>query len=185
VEQQQEFKAEKKRSIQLLETQLVIQKEEIKAIDEKLTDFSLKKNQVQKEIKEMFTRKLYTEIDLRTLECKDLQSKIAALGDGVDHEYHPEMSESNEASRREKIEFTVNEIKHMDNQLRILKEEGKSHIQNLEDGRRSAVEAAGKLDALQSKLEELTSHFDLCTNCSNNESFINRLIVLTEEKVAE
>lgn len=185
MKQQQEFKAEKKRSIQLLETQLVMQKDEIKAIDEKLTDFSLKKNQVQKEIKEMFTRKLYTEIDLRTLECKDLQLKIAALGDGIDHEYHPEMSEGNEASRRERIELTVNEIKNMDNQLRILKEEGESHIKNLEDGRRSAVEAASKLNALQSKLEELTSNFDLCTNCSTIESFFNRLIALTEEKVPE
>lgn len=181
VKQEQEFKAEKKRSIQLLETQLVIQKEEIRVIDEKLTDLSLKKNQVQREIKETFTRKLNTEIDLRTLECKDLRLKIAALDNGDDHEYPPEIIESkDEISRRERIEFTINEIKNMENHLRILKEEGKGHIQNLEDGKRSAVEAAGKLNVLQSKLNELASNFDSCTNCRNNESFFNRLMEITE-----
>ena len=184
VKQQQDCQGEKKRSIQHVQIQIEKQKEEIIAIDEKLAEFLSKKIRVKREIKEIWTRKLNTELDLRTLECQDLQLRIAALKDEDDNNSEKSDQSSDDTTRRERIEFLVNELVNMENELRILKREEEVLLHTIEDGRRSAVEAEGNLHALQAQLEELVTEFNgSCLNCKNNDTFLNRLIGFTEEKV--
>lgn len=189
---QQDIRSEKKRQKDLLSNRLEALEELTRIRNEKLADLSLKKRKLEEiriNIKNSLLNQQRSELQLRTLQCQVLQSKIAALESTGANEFDIS-SNLDEVTQpeNEKIKclFERN-IEELLNELTSLREEEGVIAQDVERVEASLIGVVPCSDNqmvqdLRLELDELESDFKLCLEDKTEELF-NQLVMSAEETV--
>jgi len=173
VKQQKEIRSEKEKQKEILSHCL----EMIKVNNQKLSDLSIGTialETLRSRIRDTNRRKLQFELQLRSLQIKDLEAKMY-LNESVDEVVGI-------AAKDGTIESLKSRIKGMKNELNILREKERTLVRDVELKSQS-LQVFEKVpdqvvQGLQSKIEELETSLQ-----DETEDEFNQLIISTEEKI--
>ncbi len=191
VQLQQRIRLEKKKEIELLSKRLEAVKEVVRINNEKFTELTLKKNKletIQIRINGAAREQLKSELELKTLQCEALKSKIAAFdsiqGNNIDVASNVDevIRSQNEGIKRCELslEETIKKIK-------FLHEEEIVMVRDVERMETSLIgieplSDSQKLQDLRLELDGLQLDFQTCL-ADNTEEMFNKLVISTEETV--
>jgi len=189
---QQDIRSEKKRQKDFLSSRLEALKELTRIRNEKLADLSLKKRKLEEiriNIKNSLLNQQKSELQLRTLQCEVLQSKIAALestganefdiSSNLDEVIQPE-NEKIKCLFERKIEELLNELTSLREEEGVIAQD----VERVEASLIGVVPCSDNqmVQDLRLELDELESDFKLCLEDKTEELF-NQLVMSAEETV--
>ena len=176
IHHQNQLRDEKKRKIQTVIHQLDVMEEKAKVADIVLKNLSAKKRTLQTKILETTKRMLLLEAALRETEDRSNSTPPNETGERTKTE------QIMRSLALEKTKRSENEVKKMQDELEILREEGKNLDEDYDVAKGSLDGANQVLQDFQSQLEELESDLQPLLESIVGDQ-LNKLVVSTEEKV--
>ena len=191
VQLQQRIRLEKKKEIELLSKRLEAVKEVVRINNEKFTELTLKKNKletIQIRINGAAREQLKSELELKTLQCEALKSKIAAF-DSIQGNNIVVASNVDEViqSQNEGIKCCELSLEEIIKKVKFLREEEIVMARDVERMETSLIgieplSDSQKLQDLRLELDGLQLDFQTCL-ADNTEEIFNKLVISTEETV--
>lgn len=135
----------------------------------------IKEVEIQDKKKDLFTKQIRTELELRKQQCRLVEQKLASI----------EKENSNTTQDSELIGYIQHlkgEIRRMGTELEVMEKEKENVSKNLEKAREAYGEAKKLILLKQTEMEQFESDWKEFVLGNSAEEQFNRLIISTEER---